>query len=193
MADRFKQILRNTNCAIRGKLPRHYQIAASEKVYAHIRHLKQYRYAKRIALYQAHRGEITLHHLWKTAPLQGKFCYFPVVNQEQKLLFLPATPATPFKKNRYGILEPDVDLTHAIAPKDLDLIFLPLVAFDEHGTRLGMGAGYYDRTLANGEDNPLLIGVAYDFQRQPFIAPQEWDVPLAAVITPNHIYWSKNE
>ncbi|WP_419420323.1 5-formyltetrahydrofolate cyclo-ligase [Legionella sp. D16C41] len=188
MADRFKQILRNTNRAVRKKLPLSYQKEAAAKICTRIRQLKEYRYAKRIAFYHAHGGEISLKEIWQAAPMHGKYCYFPVITAEKKLLFLPATPATPLIENHYGILEPDVDLTHAIAPSNLNLIFIPLLAFDNYGTRLGMGAGYYDRTLEN-EHHALLIGVAYDFQYEPYIIPQEWDVPLTAVITPNNIYW----
>ncbi|WP_131781038.1 5-formyltetrahydrofolate cyclo-ligase [Legionella gresilensis] len=188
MADRFKKILRNSIKDIRENLPPFYQNEASQKVCARIRQLKQYRYAKNIALYNASNGEISLQEIWQSAPLQGKFCCFPALTKDKTLLFLPATPTTSFKENQYGILEPDINFSQAISPKELNLIFLPLVAFDEHGTRLGRGAGYYDRTLAK-ENHPLLIGIAYDFQHQHLIIPQEWDVPLTAVITPNNTYW----
>ncbi|MGQ3888104.1 5-formyltetrahydrofolate cyclo-ligase [Legionella sp. CNM-1927-20] len=188
MTDRFKKILRNTNRDIRENLPLSYQKEASAKVCARIRQLKKYRYAKHLALYNASNGEISLKEIWQSASMQGKFCYFPAITQEKTLLFLHTTPATPFKENRFGILEPDIESSRAITPKELNLIFLPLVAFDEYGTRLGRGAGYYDRTLAK-ENHPLLIGIAYDFQYQPFITSQEWDIPLTAVITPNNVYW----
>lgn len=190
MADRFKISLRNTCRQIRERLSPAYQQEASKQVCAHIRALEQYRYAKHIALYQAMGGEISLNTLWNSAPLHGKYCYFPALNEDKTLSFLPATPATPFVENRYGIAEPDVSKLEAIPPRRLDIIFMPLVAFDERGTRLGMGAGYYDRTLAN-EECPLLIGVAYEFQRQPYIEAHSWDIPLTAVITQRAIYWSK--
>ncbi|MDP1602301.1 MAG: 5-formyltetrahydrofolate cyclo-ligase [Legionella sp.] len=190
MTDRFKNAIRNTCRRVREKLPPAYQTKVSSQICAIIRQLEQYRYSKHIALYHACNGEVDLSDLWRTAPLQGKFCYFPVMNTEKKLSFLPATPATPFKNNRFGIPEPDVDLSKAILPKNLDLIFMPLVAFDDNGTRLGMGGGYYDRTLAK-EHHPLLIGVAYEFQHQDFIAPSEWDIPLTAIITQRTTYWAK--
>lgn len=188
MADPFKQALRQTLRGIRENLSVAYRQKSSAQVCARIKKLNQYRYAKRIALYHPARGEIDLGAIWQSAPLQGKFCYFPAITPEKSLSFLPATPATPFRKNPYGIAEPDVELSKAIKPEDLDLIFVPLVGFDEQGTRLGMGAGYYDRTFAQ-KKHPLLIGVAYEFQRQFFIVPHEWDIPLQAVITPTTTYW----
>ncbi|KTD32742.1 5-formyltetrahydrofolate cyclo-ligase [Legionella nautarum] len=192
MPNRFKLALRRSCRQVREKLSSEYQHAASAKLCSRISNLHQYRHAKRIALYQATGGEISLNRLWNSAPLQGKFCYFPVLREDKTLLFLPATPATAFVNNQYGIAEPDVDKSQAIAPKLLDIIFMPLVAFDHYGTRLGMGAGYYDRTLAN-EDHPMLIGVAYEFQHYPYIEPQTWDIPLTAIITERNTYWSKKE
>ncbi|MBA3535824.1 MAG: 5-formyltetrahydrofolate cyclo-ligase, partial [Tatlockia sp.] len=148
MADSFKLALRRSRMQIRENLSLEYQNAASTKVCNRIRGLEEYRKAKRIALYQAIGGEISLNNLWNSAPLQGKFCYFPVLTDNKSLLFLPATPSTPFKLNRYGIREPDIDKSEALAPELLDIIFMPLVVFDDYGTRVGMGAGYYDRTLA---------------------------------------------
>lgn len=139
-------------------------------------------------MYHASRGEVSLDLLWQSAPLQGKFCYFPAITQEKTLLFLPATPKTPFENNRYGIAEPAVSKDQARAIEELDLIIMPLVAFDDKGTRLGMGAGYYDKTLANHK-KALLIGVAYEFQHTLYIEPQPWDVKLDAVVTQNQIYW----
>ncbi len=190
MTDRFKEAMRRTCQQIRGKLPARFQRTATRKICSQIRMLEQYRYAKRIALYQAVNGEVDLSSLWKSAPLQGKYCYFPALNEDKSLSFLPATPATPMLKNRFGIAEPDVDRNLALKPERLDIIFMPLVAFDKKGTRLGMGAGYYDRTLEN-HNAPLLIGVAYEFQRQSFIETQPWDVPLTLIITERTIYWSK--
>ena len=66
-----------------------------------------------------------------------------------------------------------------------------MVAFDIHGTRIGMGKGYYDKTLATVRPK-LLVGVAYEFQRLAFISPQIWDVKLDAIITEKNIYWSQS-
>jgi 5-formyltetrahydrofolate cyclo-ligase len=133
-------------------------------------------------------GEVDLDPIWQFSHEHGKTCYFPVLTKEKILCFLPATPSTPFKMNQYNIPEPDIDIGQALSPKELDLIIMPLVAFDARCTRLGMGAGYYDRTLENKPTVPL-FGVAYQFQRVDFIDPQPWDIPLDAVITQNAIYW----
>ncbi|MCC5791730.1 MAG: 5-formyltetrahydrofolate cyclo-ligase [Legionellaceae bacterium] len=178
--------LRNSMRQIRSQLSSRIQDKASAAVVRHIKSLTSWRYGKKMALYQAVQGEINLAALWRSAPLQGKHCAFPVLTEEKKLLFIPATPASPFTYNRFGIAEPDIAHDTAIPPQQFDLIFLPLVAFDGAGNRLGMGGGYYDRTLAE-ERGKLLVGLAYDFQKVPQLLPRPWDIPLDLIITPSGI------
>jgi 5-formyltetrahydrofolate cyclo-ligase len=188
MSDKLKNALRSTIKQVRYKTSAAYCSTSSNQICARIRTLEQYRRAKSIALYFAVNGEVDLTALWSSAPLQGKFCYFPALNEQLTLSFLPATPSTPFRKNRYEIPEPDVSFDLAIPAEELDLIIMPLVAFDMRCTRLGMGAGYYDRTLEN-KQHGLLFGAAFQFQQVDFIEPQPWDIPLDAVITQKAIYW----
>lgn len=188
MTNPIHQAIRQTNLDIRKQLPETFQHNMSSKINNRIRALNQYRYAKRIALYHALNGEVDLSSIWRSAPLHGKYCYFPVVTQNNTLLFLPATPSSNFNNNKYGILEPETEHHHAVSPDDLDLILVPLVAFDKQGTRIGMGKGFYDKALATHRPK-LLIGVAYEFQHYPYIEPQAWDVRLDAVATEKKIYW----
>jgi 5-formyltetrahydrofolate cyclo-ligase len=188
MTDPYKKAIRTTLKQVRANTSIHYRSVSSRQVCAKIRTLESYRKAKHLALYLAINGEIDLTMLWKTAPLHGKQCYFPVVNEDASLLFLPATPATSFKRNRYGIEEPDVSRSMAISPEDLDLVIVPLVAFDIDCRRLGMGSGSYDRTFANASPS-ILLGAAYQFQYVDFIIPESWDVPLHGVVTEKAVYW----
>lgn len=188
MKDSFKQSLRMSCVSLRKKLPAIEQAKASAAVCENIRALPAYVLAKRIALYRAVNGEIDLDDL-RQSPTHTY--YFPVIQEDKTLIFLPASDESAFSRNKFGILEPNSSKTLAIALNQIDIMFVPLIAFDEHGTRIGMGGGFYDRTLAD-ERPPLLIGVAYEFQRQPFIEPSAWDVPLTAVITECNTYWSKS-
>lgn len=164
------------------------RMLASHQIRSRILALDSYKKANHIALYFAIQGEIDLSSLWHHAFLEGKSCYFPVLQEDLTLAFLPATPSSPLKKNPYQIPEPDLDLDYSIPIETLDLIIAPLLAFDLQCTRLGMGAGYYDRTLKN-KTHKQLIGVAFPFQLVDFIEPQPWDIPLDAVVTPDRIYW----
>jgi 5-formyltetrahydrofolate cyclo-ligase len=95
--------------------------------------------------------------------------------------------------NRFGIPEPVVAQRQLIKPWALDMVFVPLVAFDNHGHRLGMGGGYYDRTFAfklqrTYLTGPVMVGLAHNLQHRPSIASNPWDIPLDWVITETHRY-----
>lgn len=87
--------------------------------------------------------------------------------------------------NRFGIGEPPIG-SPFVHPLRLSLLFLPLVAFDDRGNRLGMGLGFYDRFLGRIPKalRPRLIGLAHEMQRSPVqLEHKPWDVPLDGVIT----------
>jgi 5-formyltetrahydrofolate cyclo-ligase len=101
------------------------------------------------------------------------------------LVFSQYNPDTVLIPNRFGIPEP-VAAAPQCAISDLDIIFIPLVAFDEEGHRLGMGAGYYDKTLAGLREQktrPLLVGLAYELQKANHIPQDAWDISLDMVVT----------
>ena len=71
--------------------------------------------------------------------------------------------------------------------KHLDLLLMPLLACDHVGTRLGMGGGFYDKTLSRAPQKPYRLGLAHDFQLlEQTLTRQEWDQPLNALLTPQH-------
>jgi 5-formyltetrahydrofolate cyclo-ligase len=190
MTNPIKIAIRNTNIKLRKNLSPKYIADASKKINTRIMKLEQYQQAKKIAFYMAINGEVVLKDLILSASLQGKDCYLPALSNENTLVFLNVSTTSKFCKNRFGIEEPDESHEHTINPKDLDIIFLPLVAFDNNGTRLGMGGGYYDRTLEKTRAN-LLIGVAYEFQLESFIKSEGFDIPLDIVVTEKKTYWCK--
>jgi len=119
-----------------------------------------------------------------TAPLiallrrQGCRVYVPKI-AGARLRFAPLRGA--LRDNRFGIAEP----AGAARPPRLDLIVLPLVAFDAAGRRLGMGGGYYDRLLARPRParRPLRVGLAFAAQEVPAVAAGAGDARLDAVVT----------
>ncbi len=81
------------------------------------------------------------------------------------------------------------DLTKTLAPNtnatkiNPDIIIMPLVAFDKNGARLGYGKGYYDRTIANMKNKPLLVGYAFSIQELDKIKQDVYDVPLDYIVS----------
>jgi 5-formyltetrahydrofolate cyclo-ligase len=156
--------------------------------------------AKHIALYLANNGELDLqpfiHWCWQ----QNKHIYLPVVHPFSKghLLFLRYENNSTMVLNRYNIEEPKLDVRDIKPIQQLDIIVTPLVAFDSTGARIGMGGGYYDRTLAKWYEHylqnkeftqdkqyrPSIMGVAHDCQQITKVPHEAWDIPLPKIITP---------
>ena len=150
---------------------------------------------RRIALYLASDGEIDPLLLGDRAAHAGKQLYLPVLrgNTHNKLWFAEYRSGDRLKCNRFNIQQPDIRRRPPVSPWGLDLILLPLVGFDDKGNRIGMGGGFYDRTLAYLNhrvhwQRPLLIGVAHECQKLPFIDPQPWDIALDGVISERNFY-----
>jgi 5-formyltetrahydrofolate cyclo-ligase len=179
----------------RAKLLQHEQTDAANKIFAHISHLGLITRHQHFACYLPSRGEVDTHPIIDRIWEFKKRCYLPVLHwsKQNKLQFMPFAPDTTLKKNRYGIHEPIHNASLIHPPWAIDIIFMPLVAFDIQGHRIGMGGGYYDRTLnfllrRDTWTKPKLVGLAYEFQKVDLIENQPWDVPLNCIITEQAIY-----
>lgn len=115
--------------------------------------------------------------------------YLPIVQERptRQLYFAPYQSGDPLQFNQYHIPEPIVPRPQWVESQALDCLLVPLVAFNAQGWRLGMGGGYYDRTLAYQRQQPLakpyLIGIAHRFQLVDSLPYNEWDIPLHAIAT----------
>lgn len=129
----------------------------------------------------------------------GKACYLPILNPirippfRNTLWFARFRPNDRLRPNRLGIQEPTSPLRLRTRARRLDLILVPLVGFDADCHRIGMGGGFYDRTLGptrkrSRRHHPRLIGIAHECQRLAAIAPNPWDVQLDAVVSESGIY-----
>jgi 5-formyltetrahydrofolate cyclo-ligase len=151
-----------------------------------------WRPGRRIAVYLPLPGEVDLTPSFADAWRHGVHLYVPriVDPRTATMAFVPLTRDTELCAGALGTSEPALRLKNErIDARRLDVVLLPLVGFDVHGHRLGMGAGYYDRALRHRRDRhapwrrPRLIGVAYSLQRVPPFEPSPWDVALDDVVT----------
>ena len=147
--------------------------------------------ARNIALFLSVDGELNTRPLIARLWHLKKAVYLPVLHpfSPGNLLFLRYSPDTPLLPNKLRIPEPPLDIRQLITLDQLDLMLVPLVAFDQHGQRLGMGGGFYDRTLQNWRQHGFLpVGLAHDCQQVDSLPVAEWDVPLPAVMTPSKLW-----
>ncbi len=159
----------------------------------------QFLRSRHIALYLPNDGELDLRPVIARAEAMGKRCYLPVLSPlyHNRLWFAPYHQGDELQLNRFGIPEPILNWRQMRPVWTLDLVLTPLVAFDLQGNRLGMGGGFYDRTLAylgrrRYWRKPHLIGTAYEFQCVEALEIQHWDVPLSGVVTESHHYSFSN-
>ncbi len=163
------------------------QRAAAKRLARRVCKHSDFRRARTLALYIAADGEIDPRLIANRAAKLGKRIYLPQLHPHEKnrLLFVRWRPGEFLHRNRYGIPEPSRCRAHA-KPWQLDLVLVPLVAFDPAGHRLGMGGGYYDRTFARVRTahwprRPRLCGLAHRLQAVARLSPAPWDVPLTRV------------
>ena len=145
--------------------------------------------AKTIAVYLANDGEINLHSFTNWAWQQGKNICLPILHPivKKHLLFLKYQTTSELITNKYSIKEPKLVLQNIVPLEQIDVILLPLVGFDKNCNRLGMGGGYYDRTLTQWHNNrhqhTALIGVAHRCQQVAKLPIEPWDIPLDQITT----------
>lgn len=180
-----RQIIRQQIRQLRQSLSPAEQNLAEQKITQQALDLIEKKQAKHIGLYLSFDGEIStkqlIQQLWK----KNIAVYLPILHpfSANNLLFLRYHPNNPLQKNKFGILEPKLDVRNVLPTNELDIIFTPLVAFDKQSNRLGMGGGFYDRTLQNWQQkNFLPIGLAHQCQQVDALPVESWDIPLFGVL-----------
>ncbi|MGY2289311.1 5-formyltetrahydrofolate cyclo-ligase [Pseudomonas sp. SDO528_S397] len=171
------------------------QRQAAKGLYRQLAQHPLFRRARHISLYLPTDGEIDPRLLLREAQRRGKATYLPVLSAwpRTKMVFQRIRPGEALIPNRFRILEPRVNVSRQRKVWALDLVLLPLVGFDDEGGRLGMGGGFYDRSLAylarrKHWHKPTLLGLAHECQKVARLAQASWDVPLQGTVTDGKWY-----
>lgn len=142
---------------------------------------------KRVGAYLAAGSELDLEILMSAALWRGAEVYLPQIPRRGRRLWFSRLGAADrwYLHPRYRIAEYDGP---ALRAERLDVLFVPLLAIDDEGYRMGQGGGFYDTTLAFRQrarlfGKPLLVGVAYDCQRVERVPREPWDVRLDYLLT----------
>ncbi len=190
-----RQQIRNEIRARRRQLEFHHHVDLSTSLSRNLFPLPQIRNSRHIALYLSNDGEVDLSSLIDRLQSAGKQCYLPILSPifHNQLWFAPYHRDSNMVLNRFGIAEPDVNWRYAKPAWALDLILMPLVAFDIQGNRLGMGGGFYDRSLAYLNRRkvwrkPYLMGTAFELQKFIQLPHASWDIPMNGIMTEKQFY-----
>jgi 5-formyltetrahydrofolate cyclo-ligase len=113
--------------------------------------------------------------------------FYPKTNfNDYSMQAIHCTADTSFEENANGLFEPAQG--EPVNPLELDMVIVPLLAFDKKGYRVGYGKGFYDRFLQSCHDDCLKVGVSYFEPVEAIEDTAEFDVPLDLCITPQQVY-----
>lgn len=102
------------------------------------------------------------------------------------------TPFTHLVVNQWKIPEPDPLTSERIQPREIDIVLVPLLAFDRQGYRVGYGGGYYDRFLPQTRPDCIKMGLSLFEAVDDIEDIDTFDIPLDACISPERLYDFKN-
>ncbi len=139
-----------------------------------------------IALYSATGSEVATDRIRDDALAAGKAIFYPSLAPEG-LRWIRCRSESEFVPGRYGILEPAGKDYRAASDTDDILVFVPGVAFDLHGGRLGRGQGWYDRAMAALGSGARTVGLAFETQLVERIPCDSWDRRVEYLMTEGRI------
>ena len=186
-----KRRMRRSILAVRRSLSEGERLARSRRVWQRVVTLTGYQRARMVLAYMAFDGEVLTDGLIRQATASGKQLVLPMVQADRQGLALYGIDdlERDLAPGYHGILEPQPHSTRMVVPESLDLAFVPGIAFDLRGGRLGYGAGFYDRLLSQLPRDIPTVGLAFDFQIIPRLPLQPHDVMLEAIVADSRAIW----
>jgi 5-formyltetrahydrofolate cyclo-ligase len=187
-----RDLLRARMALRRNELDAKQRIAAAAGVLRALENLPEFMTDANVAGYWAVRGELPLNLAVASLSRRGQHYFLPVLGATRQLQFAEYSTGTPVAHNRFGIPEPATGAERRLMPPDMDVVLLPLLAFDRQGHRLGTGGGWYDSSFAflreaSRPAKPMLVGIGYAFQEVEAIPAEPWDVALDYVATDSEL------
>ncbi len=160
-----------------------------------------YQKANSLMVYVNFNNEVQTTELISRALEDGKSVSVPITKVKEKKLIPSRLLNYPedLTPGVWGIMEPKANCVRPVDPKELDLIVVPGVSFDDKGNRLGYGAGYYDRFLIRTKEKAVFVAPCFELQMTDSVFPDDHDVPVhflfteeRTIKTPQSI-WFENE
>jgi 5-formyltetrahydrofolate cyclo-ligase len=184
---REKQTLRKGFLHRRESLPFVEFLLWNRLIESRVLGLPSYRQAASVALYSSIGNEVRTRGIRDHALDVGKKVFYPRLGRRELPCFAQVQSETDLREGRYGILEPVGD--DFITERDREglVIFVPGLAFDLMGNRLGRGKGWYDRILRQLGEGVSCIALAYEFQIIEVLPVEDWDRKVHQIVTEERI------
>lgn len=162
-------------------------LAKSLRIQRKVIDLKGLQPAKVVALYSEIRKEVATGEIFTEFSRQDKILLYPrVAKGEKQLIFARVKKRRDLEKGSWGIMEPRTGLEE-FPLGQIDLMFIPGVAFDREGKRLGYGQGYYDRIAEGLRKDCIKIALVFDFQIVNEIPDSSRDIRVDKIITEQRV------
>jgi len=147
--------------------------------------MEEYLQASTVMVYLDFRNEVQTGTLVLRSMAVGKRVVVPATDINNYRLIPSLLEKFPgdLQPGNWGILEPKPDCLRPVEPTEIDLIFVPGVAFDLNGNRLGYGGGYYDRFLKQTGSHSTFVALAFELQVRQYVYPDTHDVPVHYLVT----------
>jgi 5-formyltetrahydrofolate cyclo-ligase len=129
-----------------------------------------------------------IHSLLINEPYYHQLIFSKVEKNTSQLIPYLTDKKTIFVRSDWGILEPTEETSVRLNPKDIDVVFIPLLAVDTQGHRVGYGKGFYDRFLAQVKPDVIKIGLSLEEPIEPIEDLNPYDIALDFAITPDATY-----
>lgn len=153
-----------------------------------------YNESKTIGLYANFNNEVSTSLIFDDSVKKGKKVLFPCIREEKKeLVFTPVQDLNELRLGLFGIMAPAYREGERNCIEDTELLFIPGVAYDLRGGRLGYGGGYYDRSLGKVVKRPFIAALAYELQIVDEVPMSSHDIRVDAIITEQRVIICKRQ
>jgi 5-formyltetrahydrofolate cyclo-ligase len=145
--------------------------------------LPEFKKASLVMFYASFQSEVETHGMIRRALAEGKHVVLPRVKGKELELLEITNFDRDVSPGAWGIPEPDQGKPAAV--RDIGLIVVPGAVFDESGNRVGYGAGFYDKLLAQYEG--ATAALAFELQIVPQAPADAHDVPMKKIVTETRV------
>jgi 5-formyltetrahydrofolate cyclo-ligase len=160
----------------------------AQKALKNLQSLQQFKNSKHPLLYASTKYELSTTPILNEFFENGETVLLPFCIDDNRLGVASVSSFDNLKTGAYEILEPNLGICSQVDSEEIDFVLLPGVAFDESGSRLGQGGGYYDRFLETLSSKVTLVGYSFEEQiSSEKLILEEHDRKVNFIITPERI------
>ncbi|MFQ5902320.1 MAG: 5-formyltetrahydrofolate cyclo-ligase [Candidatus Binatia bacterium] len=159
----------------------------SHLIQERVLHFSPYLVSRSVALYSPIGNEVATEEIRDHALGAQKKLFYPKLGEGEDLDLIQVESAEELRTGRYGILEPIGDKVMTKQDQEELVVFVPGLAFDLQGNRLGRGRGWYDRALELMGEGTRFVALAYEFQVEKDLPTERWDRKVHHIITERRI------